>query len=462
MFVGRTKELRELESLYAKATFDLVFVYGRRRVGKTTLINEFTKGKNTVFYTAAEVVSSENLRLLSRSMLGSDISFPSYDALFAEIGKRAQAERLVFVIDEYPYLAHSESSVSSLIQKYIDTEWKDTHLMLILSGSSMSFMENQLQGYQSPLYGRRTAQFKILPFTYFEAREMLQKYSDEDAAVLYAVTGGIPDYLSAIDSGKGVDENIQALMFKPSGRLYEETSNLLKQELRDPSSYNAVIAAIANGCNRVNEISDSTHLQTSAVSAYLSSLIGLGIVGRETPVTEPVRSRKSIYVFNDSYFRFWYRFVFGNQSMIERGYGTEVFDAFVKKELSNFMGPIFERISLDFLFTERGFPSLPFLPERIGRWWGNNPLTKREDEIDIVAVSSHCILLSECKWHASPVDRKVLQDLILQGNQFAHPEKSYIVFSKSGFTASCEELARKQAHVQLISFQSMCKGKSLS
>lgn len=455
MFVAREGELQELESLYGSDRFEFAVIYGRRRIGKTSLINEFCKGKRTVYYTASEVDSRENLALMSHVVLGKEATLPSYDALFSEVGNQAKTERLIFVIDEYPYLAKSEPAVSSLIQKHLDTEWKNTKLMLVLLGSSMSFMENQLLNYQSPLYGRRTAQFKIKPFTYFEAIQMFDSYNAEDVALLYAVTGGIPAYIEAVNSQKSMDENLKELFFKPSGRLYEEATNLLKQELRDPSSYNAVVSAIAQGRTRINGIADVTGLESGAISNLLASLVSLGIVKRQTPVTDGEKSRKSIYEICDFYFRFWYAFVFRNRSLIERGLGSLLYEERVKGQLSQFMETVYETISLDYLFTQKGRKCLPFIPEKIGRWWGNNPLTRREEEVDIVATGQDEILFCECKWQNQKVDCSVLSDLVAKSAHFAYKQKHYALFSKAGFTDGCREQANTLENVALISFEEM-------
>ena len=244
MFVGRKRELDKLNTLYAGDSFEFAVVYGRRRVGKTTLIREFLKDKESVYYMAVEGTKKENLRGLSAAFLmqgknnapaaESYVEFRDYEAALAYIDLLAgEHRRIVIAIDEYPYLAASYPTISSLVQKHIDECWKDSRLFLILCGSSMSFMEEQVLGYKSPLYGRRTAQFKIRPFTFWEAGEMLKDYSAQDRALLYGVTGGIPEYLSRIDGTKDVHENIIRLFFDESGRLFEEPINLMKQELRD-------------------------------------------------------------------------------------------------------------------------------------------------------------------------------------------------------------------------------------
>ena len=386
MFVGRDRELKKLETLYEQREFQFVIFYGRRRVGKTTLMNEFLKDKKSVYYMDVEGTKSENL-------------------------------------------AASYPAISSMIQSHIDHCWKESCLFFILCGSSMSFMEEQVLGYKSPLYGRRTAQFKIHPFTYFEAKEMLSSYTNEEQAVLYGVTGGIPEF--------------------------DEPSNLLKQELRDPATYHSIISAIAGGASRLNEIATKTGLETSGCSSQLSSLIKLEIVQKETPITENSGGKKTLYQLNDTMFLFWYRFVRPNLSSIMRGTGEMVYERMVKSHISDFMGPIFEEICHQYLFLPQVYASIPFPIGNLGRWWGNNPRKKCQEEIDLMSVYDNHAFFGECKWKNSLVGTDVIHTLQERGTLFPYTEKVFYIFSKSGFTQEAIEYANKTRDIKLITFAEM-------
>ena len=272
-----------------------------RRVGKTTLIREFCKGKKAIYFAALETTQGENLASLSKEVFENTMpgtpmpSFTSFEELLDYIYPLAKEERQVLLIDEYPYLAQSYRPISSIIQNQIDLRFRETKLFLILCGSSLSFMENQVLGYKSPLYGRRTAQFKIRPFTYKGSALMLADFPKEEQAILCGITGAIPDNLGKIEPHLSLKENICELFLTPSGSLFEEPNNLLKQELRDPATYNAVIAAIAGGASRLNEIATKVGIGTSACSNLLTSLIALGLVKKEVPVTESRSRGKFIF-----------------------------------------------------------------------------------------------------------------------------------------------------------------------
>ena len=464
MFVGREREISKLNKMYQSEKFEFAVLYGRRRVGKTTLIQEFIRDKDSFYYMSVEGTKKENLSglskvLLSKSdLLSSTAEFSDFEKLLEFIDSLAISEkRIIIAIDEYPYLAASYPTISSMIQSHIDNCWKDSRLFFILCGSSMSFMEEQVLGYKSPLYGRRTAQFKIHPFTFFEARQMLDGFSDEEKAILYGVTGGIPEYLSRISKKLNIHENIIELFFEESGRLFEEPINLMKQELKEPMSYHSIISAIASGASKVNEIATKTGLESSGCSNQLSSLIALGIVQKETPITEAETSRKTLYHLSDSMYVFWYRFVRPNISSIVRGVGEQIYYTVVLPQINDFMGKVFEEICIQYLFLPKIYSELPFPVGKIGRWWGNNPKKKRQEEIDIISVCEEKALLGECKWKNDKVDISVLETLLERGELFHYINQSYIIFSKSGFTREISEYAKSHKEVKLIDFATMCE-----
>ena len=268
MFIGREKELENLTRQYQSNQFEFTVLYGRRRIGKTQLLKQFIQDKNAIYYMAIEAGYSTNLDLLSKSIYEHTKqssylpSFSDFNQMFHYLTELSRNERIIFIIDEYPYLAQSMPEISSIIQKFCDHEWKDTKLHLILCGSSMSFMETQVLGIKSPLYGRRTSQIKLKPFTYFETEKYLSPMQKEDIAILHYATGGIAEYLTYINKNKSLKSNIVSLFLTDTGRLYEEPLNFLKQELREPKVYNMILNAIANGSSKNNTIATKINMQT--------------------------------------------------------------------------------------------------------------------------------------------------------------------------------------------------------
>ena len=463
MFVGRHQELEQLNQAYQENDFQFTVIYGRRRIGKTSLINEFLKDKKAIYYVALEENAEDNLKRFSDAISifkntdqGGKEKFANFEECFKEITRLAQKQRVILVIDEFPYLAKAYPTISSMLQSYIDHEFKETNLFLILCGSSMSFMERQVLGYQSPLYGRRTLALKLEPFKLSEAHEMLPKLSKEDAFIINTVCGGVPQYLSYMSDSMSVADNIKKNFLTKSGRLFDEPNNLLQQELRDPTNYNSIINAIASGASKHSKIAQSAHLQTGPLTTYLNNLIDLGIVEKKLPVTEQKKSRSKniVYRICDGMFRFWYTFVGKQTDLIERGL-TDLAWVKVQKNLSDFMGPEFEKYSQDFMWSqdmnEKIVPN-PFI--HLGNWWGTDKRTHQQVELDIVGFSDdeRDGYFGECKWKNELISRSVLEKLITNSEIFKYPIKHYYLFSKSGFTDSCQELAEK-INCQLFTFE---------
>ena len=463
MFVGRHQELEQLNQAYQENDFQFTVIYGRRRIGKTSLINEFLKDKKAIYYVALEENAEDNLKRFSDAISifkntdqGGKEKFANFEECFKEITRLAQEQRVILVIDEFPYLAKAYPTISSMLQSYIDHEFKETNLFLILCGSSMSFMERQVLGYQSPLYGRRTLALKLEPFKLSEAHEMLPKLSKEDAFIINTVCGGVPQYLSYMSDSMSVADNIKKNFLSKSGRLFDEPNNLLQQELRDPTNYNSIINAIASGASKHSKIAQSAHLQTGPLTTYLNNLIDLGIVEKKLPVTEQKKSRSKniVYRICDGMFRFWYTFVGKQADLIERGL-TDLAWVKVQKNLSDFMGPEFEKYSQDFMWSqdmnEKIVPN-PFI--HLGNWWGTDKRTHQQVELDIVGFSDdeRDGYFGECKWKNELISRSVLEKLITNSEIFKYPIKHYYLFSKSGFTDSCQELAEK-INCQLFTFE---------
>ncbi len=460
MFIGRENELKQLNELYRTDKFQFPVIYGRRRVGKTALINEFIKDKAAIFFTSVESNARQNLENFSNSIMtystGADNTsvFPSFQDALEYVFKLAETKRLVLVIDEYPYAAKSSKSLASTLQMLIDRNKGMSKLFLILCGSSMSFMENHVLAYKAPLYGRRTAQLKIQQFDFFETRKYFNKFSPIDMALIYGITGGTPQYLLQMDDNLSVEENIKNTFLNPASLLFEEPTNLLKQEVREQALYNAIISAIAGGASKLSEISGKVGEDTSACSAYINNLISLGIVIKEKPYKEK-STKKTIYSIDDNMFRFWYRFVPDNISSISRNLPDAAFRR-IEPHLSDYMGAVFEKICRQYLWRMLAGGKAAVEFGDIGRWWGNDPHRKEEAEIDIVGASDKdTALFGECKWTNEMVDVPVLDKLMERSRLFNYWEKYFYLFAKAGFTGRCISKAAKTGNVILVKFEDM-------
>ena len=458
MFIGREQELSQLNRLYSSDKFEFAVIYGRRRVGKTALINEFIKDKAAVSFTGVETNAKQNLENFSKCVLefGTDVqsnfSFASFQDALEYVFKLSEKQRFVLCIDEYPYVARASKSLASTLQMLID-KYKDTSKMfLILCGSSMSYMEDKVLAYKAPLYGRRTAQLKVLPFEFRKACEYFKNFSDEDKALAYGIVGGTPQYLLQLNDKMSIEDNIKNIYLNPVSTIYEEPNNLLKQEVREPAVYNAIITAIATGASKLSEISTKVGEETSVCAAYIKNLISLGIVKKETPYGES-SARKTIYSIDDNMFRFWYRFVPENISTISRG-AVDIAYKRIKPHLSDYMGAVFEEICKQYLWEQLLNSNSPVDFTDIGRWWGTNPKTRQQEEIDIMGTADkNTAVFGECKWTNEKVDVGVLEKLVERSNLFNYKNKYFYIFAKTGFTKGCTDMAKDMGNVILVKYK---------
>lgn len=462
MFIGREREMATLNHLYQSDKFEFVVIYGRRRVGKTALINQFIQDKEAIYYMGVESNSKQNLENFSKNIMEYkiniqvDTSFLSFQAALEYVFQLAEKERLVLAIDEYPYVARSSESFASTIQLLIDKYKDHSKLMLILCGSSMSYMEDHVLSYKAPLYGRRTAQMKIQPFDFFDTCQYFCNFSDEDRALVYGMVGGTPQYLLQMDDRLTIEENMKNTFLNPNSFLFEEPENLLKQEVREPALYNAIITAIATGSSRVAEISTKVGEQSSVCTNYLKNLMALGLIQKETPYGEKT-SRKSIYSINDNMFRFWYRFIPENNSIIVRG-ATNLAYKRIEPHLSDYMGKVFEEICKQYLWKLLLDGNCPIEFNDLGRWWGTNPSTHNQEEIDIMGEQDkNTALFGECKWTNQKVDTGILETLLKRSQLFHYSKIQLYLFAKTGFTEGCKALAEKMGNVALVTYDDMLK-----
>lgn len=460
MFVGRTGELAVMNKLYAEGTFQMVVVHGRRRSGKTTLISEFSKDKPTIFFTVPEANSLLNLRRFSEEVCGffgmseSAGEFGSWREAFLFIAGKAKEQRFVLVMDEFPKL---DSSIQPVLQNAIDYELKNTGLYLVLCGSEIGFIEREVLGASSPLFGRRTSQLKIEAFDYFDAAKMLPGISSEDKIKYYACIGGMPHYLSQINPARSFEENLTALYFEPQGGLYGEPATLLRQELREPAVYNSVLSAIAAGSNRLNDISAKIGEPASKTGKYIKTLLDLRVLRREILFGEDFEnSRKTRYQIADNCFCFWYKFVFDQSSEIETGAGRAVAEKAVFPFLSEFIEKAaFEEICRQYIVRKNKESAMPFLLLKFGTWWGTDSRVKRES-IGIVADNKPRgrVLLGECRWQNRQTDANEIQELLQKTCLLpGYNEYHCMFFSKASYTDDTLKLKREHENLHLVSLE---------
>ncbi|MCL2148968.1 MAG: ATP-binding protein [Methanomassiliicoccaceae archaeon] len=449
-FVGRKNELGLLEQWYASDRFEFVAIYGRRRVGKTAIIKQFTKGKRTVFFTAVRSKGGLNMRLFNEAVMGAaaDDGILYFDKLFKAIADDA-SERLVLVIDEFPYFAESDEDILSALQIFIDHTAPGTKLFLILCGSSMSFMKRQVLGYQSPLYGRRTREMHVRPMGFMESAEFLPGRDSYERACVYGAVGGVPMYLERFSGKEDVFSIMAREFFTDGSVMSSEPESLILQELLDPKKYNDVVTAMASGSSRLSDISDRSGIAAPEASKRLEDLIDLGYVERVSPMNEK-SDKRGRYHLSDNLFRFFYRMVIGQGQSVS-GASLEDTSRNLESKFPDYMGRVFEGMCAEYVRERLGYPMT-------GKWWGSTSkgVTAEIDVIGTVGRGGGVEgLFAECKFTKRKVDTDVLEEL--RGNAGyvkGFDAKRYALFSRSGFTDRLEERGEAEG-VALITLDMM-------
>ena len=463
-FIGRKAELEKLNTEYER-NGGFVVIYGRRRVGKTTLIKEFLKKKTAFYFLATEELESQSMKRLAgvvarttKNSYLQNAAFTDWLDLFQVIADYKTEEKKVLVIDEFPYLVKTNPAFPSILQNAWDEILKDSNVMLILSGSLIGMMQKHTLSYDSPLYGRRTAQMRLapLPFTDIYA---VHKMPFEQAVEQYAVTGGVPKYLEFFEDDRGLEEQLKDAVLSKSGFLYEEPNFLLKSEFLTAVNYFSIIKAIADGNHKLGKIAGVLGQETSALTPYLSTLSDLGFIEKKTPVTEknPEKSRKGLYFILDNFIRFWFHYVYPYKGELELDNMQIVLDEIRKDFVEKFVAFAYEDICKNIFADLCRNGTISFVPSRIGSYWLND--FDGDTEIDVMAIDhqNKRIFAGECKYHAKPVDVSVYFALKKKVDGIAEIRKAYQgydvifgVFSKSSFTQRMLDTAKDNTGLILI------------
>ena len=438
-FKNREEELKTLNQEYKKTTFSFYPIYGRRRIGKTELIKQFIKNKPHIYYLATEGTEKENItnfkkaaeNIINLSMIKDD-----FEEIFKYV-KNTLKKRTIIVIDEFPFLTKANKAISSKFQRIIDLHLKKSNIFLILCGSSVSMMYKNILGYKAPLYGRRTGQIELKPFTFKNIKKILNKPTEE-CIKIYGICGGIPFYLKEFTEKKDIYKLINEKIFSNTSILNKEVIFLLREEIDEISRYASITTAVALGYTKLGEIMNYCGLKEKLnIAPYLNVLERIGIIEKETPITSKKRA-KGIYKIKDQFFRFYFHYIRPNESIIENDKQTAL--KILKKDYNSFLGNVFERISKEFIIAKHK-------PTKIGSWW------HKDKEIDIVAINEikKQIIFLECKWKKINYNQtlKIIKDLKEKAKHVKWLNKSrkekYGVIAKT--IEKKNELRKKGFHV---------------
>lgn len=417
-FKDRERELKELKETLGSNQFELIIIYGRRRIGKTELILNATQNKKRIYYLATE---GKNLNRFYQTCNNYDKETtklkPDWETLFDYLKDKTEA----IIIDEFQNLIKEDKNILSIFQAITDTILKNSKTKLFLLGSSISIITSKILSYQSPLYGRRTGTINLKAVPFFELAKFFPEKNAEQLAEIYGFADGIPLYLTRI--GKEFWPWLDNELKKEKTFLRDEIDFLMRYEFADTSTYKLILEAIANGNTKLNEIKEFISAKRTDITPYLKNLIETNFIQRRVPITENTISRKGRYYLSDNFLTFWFKHIYPNLSAIEE----QIFDiATIKNNYSQYMGRIFEKISHQFITTANIFK-----PTKIGTWW------HKDKEIDIVALneSTKEILFAECKWQEKVNPEQVMKELAektqyVEWNNETRKE-TYAIFAKT-------------------------------
>jgi AAA+ ATPase superfamily predicted ATPase len=445
-FVDRDVERDQLTDFYESETADFVVIYGRRRLGKSELVRQSIADRDdAVYYQAVESTAQNQLEQFVDTATA---RFPSlqnvrrdWESLLEALGD----DDAIVVIDEFPFLIEENESLPSRIQRVWDTELQETEMTLVLVGSSISVMEDKVLSGSAPLYGRRTATIDLGALSVADARQFFPEYDPETAITAWSIYGGTPYYLQTIDTDQQLGANVQQTILSERGLLYSEPEFLLRTELHHPNTYFSILRALAHGRRTPNEIAGMAGVESGSLSTYLQKLRRLRLVERHIPVTEsPTASKRGRYRIAAPLFRFWFRFVYGNQDQL-RILGEDAYDELVVPERADYVSPLFERL------CQQAVPTLIDRQFRdVGQWWF------KENELDVLGLTNDGPVAGECKFTAQPMSEGVLADLERTASEVRWAdgptagEPLYGLFSRSGYTDDLKTTANSREDVRLF------------
>lgn len=447
MFVNREKELQQLEDEYKSSEFRFTVLYGRRRVGKTTLLKEYITSKPHIYF----LVTLEALPIVLKRFQNLVADFledeffrglevKSFEQIFTYLAKQNISQKIIVVIDEFQYLGKLDGSIPSQFQYIVDEVLKSKNIHLILCGSIISMMYEQTLSYSSPLYGRRTSSIKLDALGFAYLADFFPHKNEIELIELYSVLYGVPKYLEIFKEKSDLFKSIEENILDKNAFLYEEPRFILQNEVNEPMTYFSILEIIANGEHKIGNIAGKLERNVQNITSFMSKLMELEIVYKEVPVTEkyPNKSKKGLYFIKNNFFRFWFSYLLPYKSQLEMGNRNYAMVK-IKENFSGFVAKVYEDLAV--AYTLKNYPLL-----KCGRWWSKN------DEIDVVGVGEDFMLVGECKYSNKKVGTDILLELKEKSTkiELKLPIKYYLLFSKSGFTDDLIAISQQENEVLLL------------
>lgn len=416
-------------------------IYGRRRIGKSELIKQVLKETDikSVYYECKQTTEQNNVDSLAE-LIGEAFDFPkpafeNMEVLLRFLFQKSEKEPMILVLDEYPYLRENSKGLDSVLQSVID-HYKDTsNMKLIVCGSYVDTMKALLER-QNPLYGRIDLTLNLKPMDYYESALFYPEFSEEDKVRLFSVFGGIPYYNRLIDAKKSVRENIIELIASSGARLENEVAMYLNSEISKITNANEVLEALAKGFSRYKDILDQSNVSSGpALIDILDKLMRMDVVAKEAPINDENNRKKSGYFISDNLSLFYYKYIFRNMSRMNIMDSDIFYDKYIAEDFeTKYVPKSFERICKQYLIRKNRKGLMDEIFEKIGKYYYDDPVEKRNGEFDIVTLDDKGYIFYEAKFRKEPVTESVVQNKIRQVKQTGLACYRYGFFSRAGFT----------------------------
>ncbi len=446
MFYGRENERKKLCTMFHSDGQMISLIYGRRRIGKSELIKQVLKETDikSVYYECKQTTEQNNVESLAE-LIGEAFDFPkpafeNMEDLLRFLFQKSEKEPMILVLDEYPYLRENSKGLDSVLQSVID-HYKDTsNMKLIVCGSYVDTMKALLER-QNPLYGRIDLTLNLKPMDYYDSALFYPEFSEEDKVRLFSVFGGIPYYNRLIDAKKSVRENIIELIASSGARLENEVAMYLNSEISKITNANEVFEALAKGFSRYKDILDQSNVSSGpALIDILDKLMRMDVVAKEAPINDENNRKKSGYFISDNLSLFYYKYIFRNMSRMNIMDPDIFYDKYIAEDFATkYVPKSFERICKQYLIRKNRKGLMDEIFEKIGKYYYDDPVEKRNGEFDIVTLDDKGYIFYEAKFRKEPVTESIVQNEIRQVKQTGLECYRYGFFSRAGFTCEQEE-----------------------
>ena len=460
-FIGRRRELQTLEGFLQAPGAGLLILYGRRRVGKTSLISHFIEQHDTpcFYWVATTHNETYQLRDFSQTILkhdprmssppSADYAFPGWEEALHHLAEivSLQDRPYLLILDEFTYLLRNEPAISSLFQKVWDQRLsRIPQLKLVLTGSLLGMMARQVFSYQAPLYGRATVQIRLRPLPFGACRALFPERSAAERVAIYGVTGGVPAYLDLFTRAGDFVSALRDHCLEPGSMLLSDPAVILYEQLQEPQVYESILSAIASGFHQWSEIAKMAGVSETALGHYLKLLQELEFVERRVPVLAKPQSKRGRYYLRDHFLRFYYHFIVPQLGPIERGYQAAVADK-IQAELRGYLGThVFEELCREWVWAAAMRQTLAFVPEVVAAYWHAQRGSAMQLDVVAAAPREKRLLIGEAKWGRGKLARQVLTDLIQRSQQMPQVKAGwatqYALFAREGFTPALQQAAR--------------------